>query len=95
MMINGRKLYNFIEIYNAVNRHNRKLQPEGGKKAKRYRKAPHSADVSLHIKFRIASGTKDTPSRTVVLTDCAIRFRPQKRSMYCRYSAAVSESGAK
>ena len=35
------------------------------------------------------------PSRTVVLTDCAIKFRPQKRSMYCRYSAAVSVSGAK
>ena len=35
------------------------------------------------------------PSSTVVLTDCAMILQPQKISMYCRYSAAVSLSGAK
>lgn len=60
MKINRRQFHDLIEVYDTVDNHNRKLQPECGKKAKRYRKAPHSADVSLHIKFRIASGTKDT-----------------------------------
>lgn len=94
MKINRRQFHDLIEVYDTVDNHDRQLQPERGEEAKRYGKAPHRADISLHIEFCIAAGTEDA-SRTVVLTDCAIKFRPQKRSMYCRYSAAVSVSGAK
>jgi len=55
----------------------------------------HIAPIFPCISNFASPPAQKMPSRTVVLTDCAIKFRPQKRSMYCRYSAAVSVSGAK
>ena len=59
MKINRRQFHDLIEVYDTVDNHDRQLQPERGEETKRYGKAPHRADISLHIEFRIAAGTED------------------------------------
>lgn len=59
MKINRRQFHDLIEVYDTVDNHDRQLQPERGEEAKRYGKAPHRADISLHIEFCIAAGTED------------------------------------
>ena len=60
MKINRRQFHDLIEVYDTVDNHDRQLQPERGEETKRYGKAPHRADISLHIEFRIAAGILDT-----------------------------------
>ena len=52
MKINRRQFHDLIEVYDTVDNHDRQLQPERGEETKRYGKAPHRADISLHIDTR-------------------------------------------